>query len=65
MKCQLFVGGLALKSPTACIAKLVAYQHLVINWHKKYGRHLGPVGNGDEIPVLFDILINTAIYAEG
>jgi len=42
-----------------------AYQHHIINWHLKHDYHLGPVGNGDEIPVLFDILMNTAIYTEG
>jgi len=54
-----------LKLPTTCIAKLVAYQHNIIKWHQKHGNHLGPVGNGGEIPVLFDILMNTAIYTEG
>jgi hypothetical protein len=54
-----------LKLPTACIEKLVAYQHHIINWHQKYDNHLGPVGNDDEIPVLFDILMNSAIYTKG
>lgn len=50
---------------TECNAKLVAYQHHIIKLHQKHDHSLGPVGNGDEIPVLFDMLINTAIHTEG
>jgi hypothetical protein len=53
-----------LELPTDCITKVVAYQHHIINFHQKHDHHLGQVGN-DEIPVLFDMLINSAIHTEG
>ena len=46
-------------------AKLVAYQRHVINLHQKHDCLLGPVGNADKIPVLFDMLINTGIDTKG
>jgi hypothetical protein len=46
-------------------AKVVAYQRHVINLAQKHDCLLGPIGNADEIPVLFDMLINTGIDTKG
>jgi hypothetical protein len=56
---------LAQKLPTDYAEKLIAYQHHVINLHRKHDYLLGQMDNADETPVFFYMQANTTVDTKG